>query len=48
MSSLCKMRKIPVVSWVADGRWTETGETLETLLDEEVIKWISLIRGVSL
>lgn len=45
MSSLCKMRKIPVVSWVADGRWTET---LETLLDEEVIKWISLIRGVSL
>ena len=25
--ALGKMRKIPVISWVAAGRWTETGET---------------------
>ena len=24
---LGKMRKIPVISWVAAGKWTETGET---------------------
>jgi len=35
--ALGKMRKIPVISWVAAGRWTETGETL---LEEDVIEWI--------
>jgi len=34
---LGKMRKIPVVSWVAAGKWTETGETY---LEEDVIDWI--------
>jgi SOS-response transcriptional repressor LexA len=29
------MRKIPVISWVAAGRWTETGETF---LEEDVIE----------
>jgi len=34
---LGKMRKIPVISWVAAGKWTETGESF---LEEEVIEWI--------
>jgi hypothetical protein len=35
--ALGKMRKIPVISWVAAGKWTETGETF---LEEDVIEWI--------
>ncbi len=34
---LGKMRKIPVISWVAAGKWTETGEMF---LEEDVIEWI--------
>ena len=34
---LGKMRRIPVISWVAAGKWTETGETF---LEEDVIEWI--------
>ena len=37
-TALGKMRKmIPVISWVAAGKWTETGETF---LEEDVIEWI--------
>jgi SOS-response transcriptional repressor LexA len=36
-AALGKMRKIPVISWVAAGKWTETGETF---LDEDIIEWI--------
>jgi SOS-response transcriptional repressor LexA len=36
--ALGKMRKIPVISWVAAGRWTETGEKF---LEEDVIEWYS-------
>jgi SOS-response transcriptional repressor LexA len=35
--ALGKMRRIPVISWVAAGRWTETGEMF---LEEDVIEWI--------
>lgn len=43
-AALGKMRRIPVISWVAAGRWTETGETF---LEEDVIEWIALMRGAS-
>jgi len=36
-AALGKMRKIPVISWVAAGNWTETGEMF---LEEDVIEWI--------
>jgi SOS-response transcriptional repressor LexA len=36
-AALGKMRRIPVISWVAAGKWTETGETF---LEEDVIEWI--------
>jgi SOS-response transcriptional repressor LexA len=32
-----KMSRMPVVSWVAAGKWTETDETT---LEEDVIEWI--------
>lgn len=32
-----KMRRIPGISWVGCGRWTETGEMF---LEEDVIEWI--------
>jgi len=42
--ALGKMRKIPVISWVAAGRWTETGESF---LEEDVIEWIVPARDES-
>jgi SOS-response transcriptional repressor LexA len=42
-AALGKMRKIPVVSWVAAGKWSETGESFHT---EDAIDWIeSDIKG---
>ena len=42
--TLGKMRKIPVISWVAAGKWTETGETF---LEKAVIEWIETdVKGV--
>lgn len=38
-AALAKMRKIPVISWVAAGKWTETGEMF---LEEDVIEWIEI------
>jgi hypothetical protein len=32
-----KMRKIPVVSWVTTGKWTETGESFH---QEDAVDWI--------
>lgn len=36
-AALGKMWKIPVISWVAAGKWTETGETFH---EEEALEWI--------
>ncbi len=42
-ATLGKMRKIPVVSWVQAGRWSETGESFH---EEDAIEWIeSDIKG---
>lgn len=36
-AALGKMRKIPIISWVAAGKWAETGKSF---LDEGIIEWI--------
>ena len=42
-AALGKMRKIPVISWVAAGKWSETGESFHT---EDAAEWIeSDIKG---
>ena len=42
-AALGKMRKIPIISWVAAGKWSETGESFHT---EDAKEWIeSDIKG---
>lgn len=36
-AALGKMRKIPVISWVAAGKWSETGESFHS---EDAVDWI--------
>ncbi len=36
-AALGKMRKIPVISWVAAGKWAETGESFH---EGEALEWI--------